>query len=123
MQLSLDNTDAKYVIRGYDDRIIRINSDDYSHSLIVSANQLIENWAPPNIDDLIADHLIEPLSLKPTILLIGSGSKLKFPDQSTLASAYQKNIGVEIMDTPAACRTFNLLCSENRNVVACLIID
>jgi len=123
MKLTLDDDQTGYIIRGYDDSIIRTNSGQYSKSLIISTNKLIENWEPNSIAELEVNHFKPALDLNPEIILIGTGSNLKFPNNEVLADIYRVNCGVEIMNTPAACRTYNLLSSENRKVVACLIID
>ena len=56
-------------------------------------------------------------------VLLGSGRAFRFPDAARLAPLYKAGIGVEVMDTPAACRTYNILLGEGRNVIAALILD
>ena len=60
--------------------------------------------------------------MKPEIILLGTGASFVFPDRARLAPLYNAGLGVEVMDTPAACRTYNILLGEGRNVVAALIL-
>jgi uncharacterized protein len=80
-------------------------------------------WGPVGFDDLEAVHFERLLSLKPELVLFGSGARIRFPHPSLLRTLIGHRIGVETMDTPAACRTYNVLASENRSVVAALILE
>lgn len=120
--LELDNNQAKYQVRAYRPGLIQINEQHYSESLIVTANELITPWHPQTIQDLSSQDLAIALTQKPTILLIGTGEKLVFPAVEIYGELINQGIGVEIMDTSAACRTYNALTAENRQVMAALII-
>ncbi len=122
MSLTLDDNQAKYQIRAYKPGFIQINETTFTHSLIISPTQLITDWAPQSLAELCAKHLVITGNLKPTVLLIGTGATLTFPSLETYGDLLNQGIGVEIMDTSAACRTYNALSSEERNVVAALII-
>jgi uncharacterized protein len=63
------------------------------------------------------------MAMEPKIILVGTGTRLHFPPAEILSPLIERNIGFEIMDTPAACRTFTVLMSEDRQVVAALILD
>jgi len=121
-KLDLDNNQSSYQIRAYKPGSIRINEQVLTHSVIITPNQLIKDWQPQVITELSAEALTPIVVLKPDILLIGTGSKLVFLRIEIYGHLINLGIGVEIMDTSAACRTFNALTSENRNVVAALII-
>lgn len=120
--LTLDDNSSAFQIRAFKPGTIQINEETYHQSIILSPNQMIDNWQPQHISELKAEHLSVILTLKPAILLIGTGSVLQFPNIEIYGDLINHGIGVEIMDTSAACRTFNALTSENRNVVAALII-
>lgn len=120
--LDLDSNQARYQIRAYKPGSLQINEQIYTVSLIISPEQLITNWAPQSILELTSPDLAPILALKPDILLIGTGEKLIFPAISVYGDLINHGIGVEIMDTSAACRTYNALTAENRNVIAALII-
>lgn len=122
VSLELDQNNAKYQIKAYISGMIRINDKEFSKSLIVSANELIEDWSPQTVSQLTPESLNIILSLKPDILLIGTGSTHKLIPVTIYGNLINAGIGVEVMETGAACRTFNALCAENRNVVAALII-
>lgn len=87
----------------------------------MSANRLITEWPVTNPGALSADHIRQILELDPEIVLIGTGNHQVFLDPEMLMHFYQRSVGVETMTTQAACHTFNLLVSENRNVVAALL--
>ena len=122
MSLTLDDNRANYQIRAFKPGFIQINDTTFTHSLIVSPTQLITDWAPQTLAELCAEHLRIMGDLKPTVLLIGTGAKLSFPSLEIYGDLLNQGMGVEIMDTSAACRTYNALSSEERNVVAALII-
>lgn len=122
MELILDSNSAKYQIQNYCDNKIQINNHWYTKSLIISSEQLIENWPPQQIDELKSEHFSDILMLKPTIVIIGTGQQQHFIASNVLQDLISQQIGIEVMNTAAACRTFTVLTSEGRNVVAALIL-
>jgi uncharacterized protein len=122
MSLTLDDNNATYQIKGFKPGTIQVNQQTYNRSIIVTPNKLIENWAPQLISELTHEDLKFITELKPAVLIIGTGEELQFPDVELYGDLINAGIGVEIMDTSAACRTYNVLTAENRNVVAALII-
>lgn len=122
MKISEDYNAGTYIINGYNAEGIIINQRSYASSLIVSNFQLLENWPMRDISELSADYLAPILELKPEVVLIGTGSTLIFPPASSYASVIQSGLGIEFMDSVAACRTYNILLSEDRNVVAGIIL-
>jgi uncharacterized protein len=122
VSLTLDDNHAIYQIRAYQPGSIQINEQILQKSLIVMANQLIPNWTPQTFAELTNEHLSIILELHPDILLLGTGSISQFPEAALYGNLINAGIGVEIMDTHAACRTYNALTAENRNVAAALII-
>lgn len=122
MTLTLDENRATYQIRAYQPGQIQINDKIYQNSVIIAPHTLIEHWQPITLTELKASDLATVLTMKPAILLIGTGEKLIFPPAEVYGDLINQHIGVEIMDTRAACRTFNALTSEDRNVVAALLI-
>jgi uncharacterized protein len=91
--------------------------------VIVSAGSLIENWRPRDIAGLTAQDLEQALALDPEVLLIGSGTRQVFPAPQLLAVLHRSRVGFEVMNTGAACRTYNVMLAEGRAVVAALIAD
>ncbi len=121
MSLILDENSAKHQIRAYQPGQIKVNEKIYYHSLIVTSQKLID-WTPQTFTELTAEHLNILASLAPPILLIGTGSALKFLSPTVYGKLINQGIGVEVMTTRAACMTYNALTAENREVAAALII-
>ncbi len=121
-RLDLDENQSAYQIRSYTPGRILINEQILLHSVIVTPDQLIENWQPQTCTELSAESLSPIISLNPDILLIGTGSHMVLLPIEIYGDLINLGIGVEVMDTSAACRTFNALSSENRRVCAALII-
>jgi uncharacterized protein len=113
---------ANRVIRAYAPGRINVNDVLLTRSFVVAADALIEDWPPQAFEDLSFTHLQAALDLKPEILLIGTGSSQRFLPAELLAQLNRQGIGVEVMDTAAACRTYNVLLSEDRRVVAALLM-
>ena len=122
MSLTLDDNHAQYQIRAFQPGSIQINDQIYHASVIVSPSKLITDWTPQTINELKNEHLKVIMEIHPTILLIGTGKSLQFPPIDCYGDLINAGIGVEIMDTGAACRTYTILTAEDRNVIAALII-
>jgi len=122
MKLSLDYSTAKYAINAYDDSGVTINSRCYTNSIVVSREKLLDNWSPSLPEHIDESHIQQLILLAPEIILLGTGKTLRFPHPAISALAMQQGIGFEVMDTGSACRTFNVLAAEDRNVVAALMI-
>lgn len=122
MPLTLDENNATYQIRAFKPGLIQVNEQTYTQSLIVAPEKLIEAWPPQHISELTRDHLKIIIELHPAILIIGTGEHLQFPGIELYGDFINEGIGVEIMDTAAACRTYTILAAENRDVMAALII-
>ena len=122
MKFERDPGDGRNTFTGYGAGYVEVNGKRYSSSLVVSGERLVIDWPATSVDSLAADHLAAILELKPEIAILGTGSTFRFPDPARLAPLHQARIGVEVMDTPAACRTYNILLGEGRNVVAALIV-
>lgn len=123
MLLSQDTDRGDYIIQRYEPGKIVVNDKTYTQSLIISAKQLIDDWQPQSISQLENTHLDAILEMSPEIVLLGTGKLLQFPEPSLLAIFASRNIGVEVMDTGAACRTFRVLVAEGRKAAAALLID
>lgn len=123
MLMTEDSGIGDYHIRAYDSNSVTINETKYTRSVIVSPYKLITDWQPQSLDDLKVEHLTAVLALKPEIVILGTGKKFILPSKNQLTPFHQKRIGIEYMDTGAACRTYTALMSEGRKVVAALLID
>lgn len=116
------NLDDHSITR-FDAAGIQIQDTYYNHSLLLSADTLIKDWSVTSIADLTLDALQPILQKQPEVLLLGTGQRQVFPEMSLFQTIITKGIGLEVMTTEAACRTFNVLLSENRKVAAALILE
>lgn len=123
MKFNLDRPAAAYVVRSYSPGLIRIGDREIAGSVVVAASRLIEPWRPRCMADLAAADLEPVLALRPEVLLIGSGAHQIFPAPELLAALHAARLGFEVMATGAACRTYNLLVAEGREVAAALLIE
>jgi len=123
VKIERDQPEGKNAFTGYGNGYVEVNRARHAESLVVSADRVITEWPADSVEALSADHLAAIVELKPEIVLLGTGATFRFPDPALLAPLYKAGIGVEVMDTPAACRTYNILLGEGRNVVAALILD
>jgi uncharacterized protein len=123
MKLHLNTTVGQHTIAGHGVGYVQVNQQRIETPLIVSPETLISPWAVNNVESLTFDDFAELIALKPALVVLGSGSKFRFPNARVMAAFSQARIGFEVMDTGAACRTYNVLMSEGRNVIAALLVD
>ena len=121
MKFHADKSDAQ-TITGYGPGWIAVDKQNHETSLLVGARGLLTEWNCARFEDLTAEHFEELAKLDAEVVLFGSGSKNRFPPVAWLKPLIAKRIGLESMDTASACRTYNVLASEGRNVVAALLI-
>jgi uncharacterized protein len=122
MQLTLENPDFKYLLRGTKADAVLVNERWMECSFILSPHELINTWRPRSISELCADDMAPLLGLKPAVVILGTGSQHQFPVPAVLATCLTQGIGIEVMDNAAAARTFNVLATEGRNVVAGFLV-
>ena len=123
MKLSLEIGNAQYIIRRYTETSITVNDEELFSSAIVMPDRLIRNWEVSKPAHLELAHLGEILDWKPEIILLGTGNTLQFPSGELIATVTRKRIGLEVMDTGSACRTYNILSSEDRRVAAAIMLE
>jgi uncharacterized protein len=122
MRIQLEANAALNRIRAYTPGRVIVNETAYERSLVLTPERVLPDWPPQRLEDLTAEHFAQAVQLKPEVLLLGVGRAMRFPPQSVLALLYQAGIGVEVMDTHAACRTYNILMGDGRRVAAALIM-
>ena len=123
MKLHHSNQDGLNIIKAYSENSVTINEETFTRSIIVQAQYLEPAWLPQNIDELDSATMRELARLDTEIILLGTGQRQCFPDRRLFVPCYDRNIGIEVMDTPAACRTYNILLEEGRAVTAALLIN
>jgi uncharacterized protein len=123
MKLHLANPRGANLITGYGDGYVTINRRRHDQSLVLLPEALVGDWDVPRFEDLTRAHFERILELAPEIVLIGTGRTLRFPHPALTQALTRARIGVEAMDTFAACRTYNILMAEGRRVAAALIVE
>lgn len=122
MKLHLTTAENNHLITGYGDSFVEINKKRYTHNLIVMADKLILDWQATDYASLAEAHLAQIVDLKPELVLLGTGEKHQFLHPKVFRKLTECSIPLECMTTAAACRTYNFLMSEGRNVAAALLI-
>jgi uncharacterized protein len=125
MKLHADKPD-QVSVTAYGDGWIAINGERHTTSLVIGAAGSVGTWGVSRFDELNEQHfadLIHDGEPAPELVILGSGSRLRFVAPGLLRPLIERRIGVETMDTAAACRTFNILAGEGRRVVAVLLIE
>ena len=122
MKFSTDKVQGNF-IQSYTSGVIELRDRNLTSHAIISADQIISDWQPASIDSLSLVDFQPALEMKPEILLFGTGEQQQFPDIGLLTDIMRSGTAIEVMQTHAACRTFNVLISENRSVVAALLVD
>jgi len=122
LKFEQDNAPGRNTFTGYGEGYVEVNRQRHASSMVVGADRLITDWPAKSIEALTADHFAAVVAMGPEIVLLGTGARFAFPPPALLAPLRQAGIGVEVMDTRAACRTYNILLGEGRNVVAALVV-
>jgi len=123
MKFTLEGGSRAHLIRGYSPQEIRVDDQRLTASCIVSADTVIAEWEPHSFADLQPRHLDKILALQPEVVLLGTGPTQRFPPAAIRALLTARNVGLEVMDLGAACRTFNILVQEERRVAAGLFLS
>ena len=137
MQFAPDKDFTTYTIRAHQTGQIKVMSPvtasgDFTgqlseliltRSFIISPKKLVDDWPPKHLQELTQLHIQAVLDLNPELVILGTGQLLEFPPPSLTEAMLTQGIGIEIMDTRAACRTYNVLMHEGRHVVAALIME
>ena len=126
LKLHLDPVTGANAITGHGKGYVAINGGNVANEVIVLPEMLINPWqlAVPSAgaQSLCTDDFATLLQLKPELVIFGSGATFRFPDRRIMSVFAEARIGFEVMDTPAACRTYNVLMSEGRRIAAALLI-
>lgn len=122
MQLTEHNPGDHYFIRSVHDRSVVINDQTYDHSLILGARLLEPHWPVTALDALSKETVAPLLAHRPEVVIVGVGHQQAFPRPDIVGLFLTQQVGFECMTLQAACRTFNVLMSENRRAVLGLIL-
>lgn len=122
MKFQPDRSEAQS-ISGYGPGWIGIESEKITTSLILTSGGLRMPWNCARFEDLTAAHFAQLAELETELVIFGSGARNRFPSPAWLQPLMARRIGLETMDTQAACRTYNILAGEGRNVAAALLLE
>lgn len=121
MKLQPDQSDVQ-TITGYGPGWVGVAGEKIAHSVIIGSHGERIAWAA-SYEDLGPEHFEVLAQLKVEVVIFGSGDRIRFPKPAWIAPLAQRRIGIETMDTPAACRTYNILAQEGREVAVALLLD
>lgn len=126
MKLQPDRLDVQSIL-GYGPGWIGLGTqgvaEKIARSIVIGSRGEKSEWLCPRFEDLTEAHFARLAETRPELVIFGSGTRLRFPPPAFLRSLMALRIGFETMDTLAACRTYNILAGEGRNVIAALLIE
>jgi uncharacterized protein len=123
VKLQSDPHSGANTITGYGDGYVEINKTPYSHAVLLSSDGEIQEWPVQSFDELSEADFSQMAALKPELIIIGTGKRQRFPKPELLKTLIEAKIGFEVMDSQAACRTYNILVGEGRQVLLALIVE
>jgi uncharacterized protein len=122
MKLQPDRIDT-LSINAYGPGWVAVQGQKITHSVLISSQGLNTAWGAATFDSLTPDHFAALADLEVELVIFGSGQRLRFVPPAWHAALMQRQIGLETMDTQAACRTYNILAGEGRRVAAALLVE
>jgi uncharacterized protein len=122
MQFTREQNSA-ITVRQVEPGQLRIGTDIVRNNVLLTADREIRKWSIDSIEQLTERHLQEIIEAAPEMIVVGTGWKAAFPPRELVFALARRGIGFETMDTPAACRTFNILINEGRRAAAALIVN
>jgi uncharacterized protein len=122
MKFQPDIPEGMNIIHASSRTDVSVNGQVYTTSVVVPGDAPLEAWPAASVTDLTEAHFEQLVRFKPELVIFGSGPTLRFVHPSLQRPLIEAGIGIETMDTPAACRTYNILMSEGRRVLAALLI-
>ena len=123
MKLRLTNISGINLFTGYGEGYVMVNHQRHEQNLVVLRDRVLTDWQPAGFDELDAGDFALLAQLKPEIVLLGTGERLRFPRPELTRALMEARIGLEVMDIQAACRTYNFLAAEERKVAAALLFS
>ena len=122
MELNLERPRDYLFVRRADAHAVVIVDRPFTASIILARDKVIDDWGVADVAAMTPKDAEPILALQPDVVLLGTGARQQFPSQEVLAAFLQRGVGVEVMDNAAAARTWDILASEGRNVVAAFIL-
>src|SRR5687767_10200121 len=122
MKFHLARSEGRNLFTGYGDGYVSVNDRRYEGNLVVAPDHEVAPWDAPSFEALAPAHFEALLPLRPEIVILGTGERLRFPRPEVTRALAEARVGFEAMDTRAACRTYNILMAEGRAVVAAILL-
>lgn len=122
MKLHLNTRTNQNIFTAHGAGYVTVSGQRFEHAIVVTPEQVFTDWQPHGFDALNESHFAYLLAMKPEIVLLGTGAQQRFPHPRLYQQLTAAGIGVESMDTPAACRTYNILMAEDRKVFAAILL-
>jgi uncharacterized protein len=123
MKLQADRMEGQNAISRHGVEGVVVNGVEHRQSVLVPWRGPVLPWGIAGFADLTAAHFAAIAALEPELVVFGSGTRIRFPSPALLPALMSRRIGLETMDTAAACRTYNVLLAEGRSVVAALLFE
>jgi uncharacterized protein len=123
VKIQPDRLDGVNAITRHDLGRVRVNAQEYTHSVLVPWRGEVQPWPVGQLGELTPAHFEQVLQLQPELVIFGSGARLRFVAPALTRALIERGVGIETMDTGAACRTYNVLAAEGRSVVAALMVE
>jgi len=135
MKFTREQSEGLYTVHAYNEGEVTLNSPDandgrdedgritLTDSFILTPERLLADWSPGSLSELEKGDLAPLPELGPEVILLGTGKTMQFPGQEQLEALIEMGIGYEVMDSAAACRTYNILAGEGRQVAAAIIVE
>lgn len=122
VKLHLSRPSGQNSFTGYGEGYVLVNDQRHVASVIVLADRILP-WSAVRFDGLVPKHFAELAELGVEVVLLGTGSRLRFPPPRLTQALVEAGVGLEVMDVQAACRTYNILVAEERRVAAALLFQ
>lgn len=122
MKLHLFNSASKNIFTGHGVDYVSVNNQRFEQAIVVTPEQVFQDWPAQRFETLAEPDFSYFLALQPEVLLLGTGRQHRFAHPRLYRALTDAGVGVEFMDTPAACRTYNILVAEDRKVVAAILL-
>jgi len=122
VELNLERPRDYLFVRKADAHAVVVVDRPFTASIILARDKVIDDWGVADVAAMTPKDAEPILALQPDVVLLGTGARQQFPSQEVLAAFLQRGVGVEVMDNAAAARTWDILASEGRNVVAAFIV-
>ncbi|MEO5882449.1 MAG: Mth938-like domain-containing protein [Caldimonas sp.] len=121
MKMRADRMEGQNAIARHGPDGVVVGGAQFTESVVVPWQGPVRSWKAASLEELTVAHFALLVSLAPELVIFGSGPRIRFPAPALLRPLIEARIGVETMDTAAACRTYNVLVAEGRSVIAALI--